>query len=67
MVVGSPSVVKQCIQAGLMDEIHIDLIPTLLFGGIPLFDHLGIAPVDLQVVDVNATAEVIHITFRVIK
>jgi hypothetical protein len=50
-----------------MDEIHIDLIPTLLFGGIPLFDHLGIAPVDLQVVDVNATAEVIHITFRVIK
>ena len=67
VVVGAPSVVKQCLQAGLMDEIHIDLIPTLLFGGISLFDHLGIAPVDLQVVEVNATAEVIHITFRVIK
>ena len=67
VVVGAPSVVKQCLQAGLMDEIHIDLIPTLLFGGIPLFDHLGIAPVDLQVMEVNATAEVIHITFRVIK
>ena len=67
VVVGAPSIVKQCIQAGLMDEIHIDLIPTLLFGGIPLFDHLGIAPVDLQVMEVNATAEVIHITFRVIK
>jgi len=67
VVVGAPSVVKQCLQAGLMDEIHIDLIPTLLFGGISLFDHLGIQPVDLQIVEVNATAEVIHITFRVIK
>jgi dihydrofolate reductase len=59
--------VKQCLKAGLMDEIHIDLIPTLLFGGIPLFDHLGIQPVDLQIVEVNATAKVIHITFRVTK
>ncbi len=67
VVVGAPSVVKQCLQAGLMDEIHIDLIPTLLFSGVPLFDHLGIQPVDLQIEEVNATAEVIHITFRVIK
>ncbi len=67
VVVGAPSVVKQCIQAGLMDEIHIDLIPTLLFDGIPLFDHLGIQPVDLQIVEVNATAEVVHLTFRVNK
>jgi dihydrofolate reductase len=67
VVVGAPSVVKQCLQAGLMDEIHIDLIPTLLFGGISLFDHLGIQPVDLQILEVNATAEVVHITFGVIK
>ncbi len=67
VVVGAPSVVKQCLQAGLMDEIHIDLIPTLLFDGISLFDHLGIKPVDLEIVEVNATAEVVHITFRVIK
>ena len=67
VVVGAPSVVKQCLKAGLMDEIHIDLIPTLLFGGVSLFDHLGIQPVDLQIVEVNAIAEVIHITFRVIK
>ena len=30
VVVGAPSVVKQCLQKGLMDEIPIDLIPTLL-------------------------------------
>lgn len=67
VVVGAPSVVKQCLQVGLMDEIHIDLIPTLLFDGVPLFDHLGIRPIDLQIVEVNAVANVIHITFRVIK
>jgi dihydrofolate reductase len=67
VVVGAPSVVKQCLKAGLMDEIHIDLIPALLFDGIPLFNQLGIQPVDLQITEVNATAEVIHMTFRVIK
>ena len=67
VAVGAPSVVKQCLQAGLMDEIHIDLIPTLLFGGIPLFDHLGIQPIDLEIVEVNATSQVIHLTFRVVK
>jgi dihydrofolate reductase len=67
VIVGAPSIVKQCLQAGLLDEIHIDLIPTLLFDGIPLFDHLGIQPVDLEIVEVNATAQVIHLTFRVIK
>jgi dihydrofolate reductase len=66
-VVGAPSVVKQCLQAGLMDEIHIDLIPTLLFDGIPLFNQLGVKPVDLQITEVDATAEVIHMTFRIIK
>jgi len=67
VVIGAPSVVKQCFQARLMDEIHIDLIPTLLFGGIPLFDHLGIQPVDLQIMEVTATAEAVHLTFSVIK
>ncbi len=67
VAVGAPSVVKQCLQAGLLDEIHIDLVPALLFSGIPLFDHLGIQPMDLQIVEVNATAEVVHLTFRVAK
>lgn len=67
VVVGAPSIVKQCLKAGLLDEIHIDLVPALLFDGVPLFDHLGIAPVDLEIVEVDATAGVIHITFRVIK
>ena len=67
VVVGAPSIVKQCLKEGLMDEIHIDLIPTLLFSGVPLFNQLGIQPVDLKIAEVNANAEVIHITYEVIK
>ncbi len=67
VVVGAPSVVKQCLKARLMDEIHIDLIPVLLFDGIRLFDQLGIAPVDMEIIDATANPGVAHITFRVIK
>ena len=67
VVVGAPSIVQQCLKAGLMDEIHIDLIPALLFNGVRLFDHLDIQPMDLKITEVNTTAEVIHITFRVVK
>ncbi len=67
IVVGAPSVVKQCLKAGLMDEIHIDLIPVLLFGGVRLFDELGIAPVDMQIIEATANLGVAHITFRIIK
>ena len=67
VVVGAASIVKQCLQAGLLDEIHIDLIPTLLFDGVSLFGHLGISPVDLQITEVDTAPNVIHMTLRVIK
>jgi dihydrofolate reductase len=67
VVVGAPSVVQQCLQAGLLDEIHIDLAPVLLFEGIRLFDHLGIDPVDLELTEASANPNVIHLTFRVKK
>jgi len=67
VAIGAPSIVQQCLQAGLIDEIHIDLVPVLLFDGIRLFDHLGIEPVDLNLVEVTATSNVIHLTFRVVK
>ncbi len=67
IVVGAPSIVKQCLKAGLMDEIHLDLIPVLLFGGVRLFDELEIAPVDMQIIDATANPGVAHITFRIIK
>jgi dihydrofolate reductase len=65
--VGAASIVQQCLRAGLLDEIHIDLVPVLLGGGVSLFDHLGTGPIDLERTRVIEGAGVTHLTFRVIK
>jgi dihydrofolate reductase len=65
--VGAASIVQQCIRAGLLDEIHIDLVPVLLGGGVRLFDHLGTGPIDLERTRVIEGAGVTHLTFRVVK
>ena len=64
--VGAASIVQQCIRAGLLDEIHLDLVPVLLGGGVSLFDHLGTGPIDLERTRVIEGA-VTHLTFRVVK
>jgi dihydrofolate reductase len=65
--VGAASIVQQCIRAGFLDEIHLDLVPVLLGGGVSLFDHLGTGPIDLERTRVIEGAGVTHLTFRVLK
>jgi dihydrofolate reductase len=65
-VIGA-SLVQQCIRAGLLDEIHVDLVPVLLGGGVRLLDHLGAGPIELESTRVIEGAGVTHLTFRVVK
>jgi dihydrofolate reductase len=65
-VIGA-SLVQQCIRAGLLDEIHVDLVPVLLGGGVRLFEHLGAGPIELESTRVVEGAGVTHLTFRVVK
>ena len=65
--VGAASIVQQCIKAGLLDEIHMDLVHVLLGGGVSLFDHLGTGPIDLERTRVIEGAGVTHLTFRLMK
>ncbi len=67
VAVGAASIAQQCIRAGLLDEIHIDLVPVLLGGGVRLFDHLGTGPIDLESTEVAQGTGVTHLTFRVVK
>jgi len=66
VVVGAPSVMQQCLQLGLLDEIHIDLAPVVLGKGIRLFDHLE-EPIELTVTEASGNAHVTHLTYRVVK
>jgi dihydrofolate reductase len=61
------SIVQQCIKAGLLDEIQIDLAPVLLGGGVHLFDYLGTGPIELERRRVVEGLDVTHLRFRVVK
>ncbi len=67
IAVMAASIVQQCIRAGLLDEIHIDLVPVLLGDGVRLFDHLGTEPIELESTRVIEAPGVTHLTFRVVK
>lgn len=58
---------QQCIKLGLLDEIHLDLVPILLGSGIRMFDYLGIEPIELERTSMSAAPGVTQITFRIIK
>jgi dihydrofolate reductase len=67
VAVGSASIAQQCIRAGLLDEIHIDLAPVLLGDGVRLFDQLGVGPIELERTEVIEAPGVTHLTFRILK
>ena len=67
VVVSTASILQQCLNAGLMDEIHISLVPVLLGNGVRLFDHLRTAPIELQSMRVIEAPGVTHLTFRVVR
>jgi dihydrofolate reductase len=65
--VGAASIAQQCIRAGLLDEVLINLVPVLLGDGVRLFDLLGIEPIQLENIRVVEGTGVTHLHFRVIK
>jgi dihydrofolate reductase len=67
VAIGAASIVQQCLRSGLLDEIHVDLVPVLLGGGVRLIEHLGSTPIELESTEVVEGAGVTHLTFRVIK
>ena len=57
--------IQQCLIAGLLDEIHIDLAAVLLGSGVRLFDHLANAPVVLGNPRTVAGVGVTHLRYPV--
>jgi dihydrofolate reductase len=66
-VVGGASTFRQCLNAGLADEIHIDIRPLLLGQGLRLFEHLQAVPIELERMGVTQSSLATHLTFRIIK
>jgi dihydrofolate reductase len=58
------NVAQQFIKAGLLDEIHLHLVPVFFGGGVRLFDHLGVSPRALEFTAGKQLAGVTHLSFR---
>ena len=58
--------IQQCLNAGLLDEIHVDIAAVLLGSGIRLFDHLAGTPIVLGNPTVTLGIGVTHLRFPVL-
>jgi len=61
------SVVQQCLRAGLLDELTIELVPVVLGRGVRLLDGLEPGTVSLELARVVDAPGVTHLTYRVVR
>jgi dihydrofolate reductase len=60
-------VAQQYLSAGLLDEIHLSLVPILLGGGVRLFDNIGDQKFGLECTRVVESDGVTHLSYRVVR
>lgn len=66
VAVNAGTVAQQCLDAGLLEEVAIDLVPVLLGGGTPFFTDLRGAPYELEgPVSLAEGKQVTHLRYRV--
>jgi dihydrofolate reductase len=65
VAVATPTITQQCLNAGLLDAISVDLVPVLLGSGIPFFANLRDAPVMLDDPIITPGARVTHLYYRI--
>jgi dihydrofolate reductase len=58
---GGVATIQQYLRAGLIDEMHLAVVPILLGGGERLFDNLDGASAGYQVVEFTASPSVAHV------
>jgi dihydrofolate reductase len=66
-VVGGPNVIRQALRSGLVDALHVDVMPVLLGGGLPLFGDSGMAQVQLSLQAIEQHGQRSGLRFRVLR
>jgi dihydrofolate reductase len=60
---GGAATIQQYLKAGLIDEMHVAIVPILLGSGERLFDHLDGGPVGYRCVELVSSESVVHVRF----
>jgi dihydrofolate reductase len=67
IAVGAADVAQQYLRAGLVDEIHISLVPVLLGGGVRMFATGDERQTRLECTRVIESDDVTHLSYRVVR
>jgi dihydrofolate reductase len=67
MVVGGANTAQQCLQAGLVEEIHIGIVPVLLGEGLHFFEPLANEQLELEKTRVFESPTRTDLWFRVVR
>jgi dihydrofolate reductase len=63
--VATPSLTRQLLEAGLLDALHLNVVPVLLGSGVPFFAGLAGGPYELGDPTIVAGDGVTHMTYEV--
>jgi dihydrofolate reductase len=58
---------RQALSAGLLDELHLDLVPVMFGEGVRFLDDLEDGPVRLERIRLVEAPAVAHVSFRVLR
>ena len=64
--IATPGTVRQCLDAGILDELQINLVPVVLGEGLPYFEGIAGA-VELEGPEVIEGIGVTHLRYRVVR
>lgn len=64
---GGASAIQQALRAGLLDELHLHVLPVLMNQGLRLFDGLGPEHIELEPLHVIDGAHATHLKYRVLR
>jgi dihydrofolate reductase len=67
LLILAASIARQCIEAGLIDEVLVHVAPVLLGDSVRFFARQGAAPVELETIAVSRAGQITNLRFRVIK
>jgi dihydrofolate reductase len=66
-VVGGAKVIRDLLRAGLVDELHIDIMPVFLGEGLRLFDDPDLERIELELIDTQRIGGRVSLRYRVVQ
>lgn len=67
IVVMGADVAQQCLKAGLVDELVLQIVPVLMKRGVRLFEHLDTGDTELELIRQAQSPQVTHLRYRILK